>query len=394
MKVVQINATCKGSTGKIAVDMSKLLNSKSIENYIFFSYGKSNYENAIKYMSYFEVKVNALISKITGMYGFCSGFATRRLIRKLKKINPDVVQLHNLHSHNVNLTLLFNYLKESKVKIIWTFHDCWAFTGYCTYFDSQGCDKWITGCKNCPQRKNASWFFDRSKKLYNLKKSILDGIDDLTIVTPSAWLAELSKQSMFKNFPIKVINNGIDLSIFKPSPSDFKKKHNIDDKYMLLGVASPWDKRKGLSVFAELSKMLDERFRIVLVGLSKPQIDALPENILGLPRTQNQQELSEIYSAADCFVNPTYEDNFPTVNLESLACGTPVITFNTGGSPECIDDLTGAVISKDDIASLHKAINNLFFTGIKTEDCTNRAISKFDAKERYNDYFNLYLGGF
>ncbi len=394
MKVVQINATCSGSTGKIAIDMSKLLNSKNIENYIFYPQGKSNYENAIKYMSYFEVKVNAFISKITGMYGFCSGFATRRLIKKLKKIKPDVVQLHNLHSHNVNLKLLFKYLKESKAKIIWTFHDCWAFTGYCAYFDTQGCDKWKTGCKKCPQRKCASWFFDRSKKLYSLKKSILDGIDDLTIVTPSAWLAELSKQSIFKNFPVKVINNGIDLSIFKPSPSDFKKKYNIDDKYMLLGVASPWSRRKGLSVFIELSKMLDERFKIVLVGLSKSQIDALPENILGLPKTQNQQELSEIYSVADCFVNPTYEDNFPTVNLEALACGTPVITFNTGGSPECIDNLTGTVISKDDVASLYEAINNLFFTNIKTEDCIKRAISNFDAKERYNDYFNLYLGGF
>lgn len=394
MKVVQINSTCRGSTGKIAVDISKLLNSKNIENYIFYSQGKSDYENAIKYMSYFEVKVNALISKITGMYGFCSFLSTRRLIKKLKKIKPDVVQLHNLHSHNVNLKLLFNYLKKSKAKIIWTFHDCWAFTGYCTYFDIQGCDKWKTGCKKCPQRKHASWFFDRSKKLYALKKSISDGIDDLTIVTPSAWLAELSKQSIFKKFPIKVINNGIDLDIFKPSESDFRQRYNIREKYIVLGVALGWGKRKGLDVFIELSKRLGNDFRIVLVGTDDAVDELLPGNIISIHRTHNQQELAEIYTAADVFANPTREEVFGLVNIEALACGTPVITFNTGGSPECIDNLTGAVVSKDDVDSLYEAINNLIFTNIKTEDCIKRATSNFDAKKIYNDYLNLYLGGF
>lgn len=391
MKIVQINSVCgSGSTGKICVAISKLLTAKGIENHILYAVGNSDYPLGKRYMSLLEVKYHALMAKLFGNYGFRSKTATKRLIRELGRLSPDIVHLHNLHSHNVHLGMLFRYLKEKKIKIFWTFHDCWAFTGYCMYYDMAGCDRWKTGCRNCPQRKHYSWLFDRSEYLFNQKKALFSGLD-LTIITPSQWLADQVKQSFLRDYPVKVIHNGIDLSVFKDRESDFRKRYHLEDKFVILGVAMGWEKRKGLDVFVELANRLDSRFQIVLVGTNDKIDKQLPESIISIQRTQNQAELAEIYSAADVFVNPTREEVLGLTNIEALACGTPVITFDSGGSPECVDETCGWVVAKDNLVTLKEKVeflleHNQYFT---ERTCVQHA-QLFDAAQKFNEYVESY----
>lgn len=389
MKIVQINATCGiGSTGKICVGISELLTEKGVENYIICS--RSNgYPLGIECANNYYTKLQAFKAKVLGNYGFNSVIETKKIIAELEKIKPDIVNLHNIHGHDCNLAMLFKYFKKNNIKLIWTFHDCWAFTGYCMYFDMVHCDKWKTECHDCPQRHAYSFFFDKSKKLFNRKKELFSGLD-LTIVTPSQWLADLVKQSFLKDYPVEVINNGIDLGVFKPTESDFRKKHGIEDKKIILDVAFGWDARKGIDVFLELDKRLPDDYKIVLVGTNDETDKRLPESIISIHRTQNQQELAEIYSTADVFVNPTREDNYPTVNMESIACGTPVITFKTGGSPEMVDGDTGSVVECDDIDALEREIIRICEDKpYSKENCIARA-QQFDKKERFREYINLY----
>lgn len=392
MKIVQINATCgAGSTGKICSAVAALLDQHNVENYIFYSSGNTSDPHGKKYLSKWNVKLQALCSRVFGNYGFNTFFATKRLLKELEKISPDIVHLHNLHGHNVNLTLLFRYFKKHpEIKIFWTFHDCWSFTGYCTHFTVDKCDKWITGCHNCPQRSKYSWFFDCSYTLYNRKKDLFTGLD-MTVITPSEWLAELVKQSFLKESSVKVINNGIDLSVFQPSKSDFREKYHISlEKYIILGVAFDWGIRKGLDVFIELASKLPEDYQIVMVGTNKDIDRQLPNNIVSIHRTKNQAELAQIYSAADLFVNPTREENYPTVNMESIACGTPVLTFRTGGSPEIVDENCGCVVDCDDKEALIKSIIEIRNSNrFQRQACLEMA-KTFDANDRFAEYIKLY----
>ena len=389
MKVVQINATCgSGSTGKICSSISSILNENNVENYILYSSGESNNPIGYKYMTDKEVRLGAVEARIFGNYGFNSTPATRKMINKLNEINPNIVHLHNIHGHNCNLEVLFEYLKEKKV--IWTFHDCWAFTGSCTYFSYVGCEKWKTQCEKCPKAHEFSWFFDTSKKLFERKKSLLSDLD-LTIVTPSRWLASLVKESFLKDYSVEVINNGIDTSIFKPSKSLFREEHGIaDTDKMILGVGFEWGQRKGLDIFVELAQELPSSYKIVLVGTNDTIDKQIPRSIISVHRTQNQHELAELYTAADVFVNPTREDNYPTVNMEALACGTPVVTFKTGGSPEMLDDTCGLVVEQEDIGGLINAIKTLTEEGIFTSvACSNKA-KDFKQEICFQKYLDLY----
>ena len=341
-------------------------------------------------MSAAETKLQALKSRIWGNYGFQAKRATKRLIAELERIAPDIVHLHNLHGHNVHLDILFSYIKRKNIRVFWTFHDCWAFTGYCPHYDMIGCAQWQSGCRNCPQRTHYSWFFDRSAMLYEKKKQLFSGIN-LTIITPSQWLADQVKQSFLKDYPVEVIHNGIDLSVFSPKESNFREKYGVGDRFLVLGVAFGWGKRKGLDVFIRLAQRLDpDKFQIVLVGTDETVDRQLPSNMISIHRTQNQMELAEIYSAADLFVNPTREDTFPTVNMESLACGTPVLTFRTGGSPECIDESCGRVVDCDDEEALFQEILRIAAeTPFSSEACRERALS-FSEEEKYKEYIKLY----
>ena len=393
-KIVQINTTCGvGSTGKIAVSISELLTDRGIENNILFSTATNGYGLGIACGKPGNIKLQALKSRIMGNYGFNSHAETKRIIAELERLSPSVVLLHNLHGHDCNLEMLFSYFRQKPTKLVWVFHDCWAFTGYCTHFMFEHCDRWTKECSHCPQRKQYSWFFDRSKMLYERKKQLLSGLD-LTIITPSQWLADLVKQSFLKEYPVKVIHNGIDLSVFRPTPSDFREKYHIPEgKFVLLGVAFGWGRRKGLDVFVELSRRLDpEKYQIVLVGTDDAVDKNLPENILSIHRTQNQQELAEVYTAADLFVNPTREDNYPTVNMEAIACGTPVVTFDTGGSPESVDEGTGVVVECDDVDAMEREISFIRRERpFAPEACCERA-KQFDKNLRFQEYLNLLTG--
>ena len=392
MKIVQINATCGvGSTGKICLEISKLLTQNGIENYVLYSEANSNYPNAIKYASQKQIKFSALFSRMFGNYGFTSKCVTKKLIKHLEKIKPDIVHVHNIHGHGCNFQMLFDYLRRKKIKVYYTFHDCWALTGYCTHFTMDNCKEWLTGCACCNGSKRYSYIFNRSKKLCEKKKKALENLD-LTIITPSEWMAGVVKQSFLKDYQIKVINNGIDLNVFKPTPSNFRKKYGIEDKFVLLCVAFGFGKSKGLDVMIELAKRLDERYQIVLVGTDKQVDKILPSNIISIEKTQNQQELAETYSSADLLVNPTRQDTFPTVNIESLACGTPVITFATGGSPEILDNTCGRVVAVEDIDGLEKGIKEICENNLlRQEDCINRA-KLFDKDQKFKEYIEEYLG--
>lgn len=392
MKVIQINSVCGvGSTGKICISVSNLLNNYGIRNRIIYSTGLKNFIQHTRLNNCIYIKIQALLSRILGNFGFNSYYSTKKIIRLLDEVKPDIVHLHNIHSHNCNFGKLLNYLKENRIKVFWTFHDCWAFTAYCTHFVMTKCDKWKNQCHNCPQFKRYSWFFDRSKYLFNEKKKSSQGLD-LTIITPSLWLANLVKQSFFKNYPIKVINNGIDLSIFKPTESVFRKKYELIDKKVILGIASHWGYGKGLDVFIGLARRLPEDYRIILVGTDDNVDKQLPVNIISIHRTQNQKELAEIYTTADVFANPTREDTFPTVNMESIACGTPVVTFRTGGSPEIPDETCGSVIDCDDVDAMEIEIRRICEEKpYSVEACLARA-KKFDMNDRFEEYVRLYKG--
>ena len=393
MKVLQINATYgSGSTGKICYSVAKLMDKENIENLTLYSQGELKSENAVKIKNKTYYKIQALKSRVFGNYGFNSSSATKEIIRQIKEFSPDIVHLHNIHGHNVNLKTLFKFFKENpEIKLFWTFHDCWAFTAYCPHYTMAKCYKWQSECSHCKLRKEYSWFFDKSKKLFNRKKELFTGLN-LTIVTPSEWLAGEVKKSFLKDYPVKVINNGIDLSVFKPTESDFREKHGIDkDKFLLSGVAFGWGERKGLDVFIKLSERLDkDKYAIVLVGGNAETDKLLPKDIISIHRTQNQTELAEIYSSCDLFVNPTREEVLGLVNIEANACGTPVLTFDSGGSPECINKKSGSVVSCDDINGLIKEIERIRNERPFTEEnCILRA-EEFDADKKFKEYTELY----
>jgi len=303
--------------------------------------------------------------------------------------------LHNIHGYYLHVGILFKYLKNKTIPVVWTLHDCWPFTGHCAHFEWVSCEKWKTECNNCPLTHiyPSSWYIDNSKKNFYEKKSLFQGLENLTIVTPSLWLKGLVKQSFLKDYPVKVINNGIDLERFKPVETEIvKDKYSLTGYKIVLGVASVWDRIKGLDHFKQLSKLLYEDVRIVLVGLNKKQIQSLPQNIIGVERTESVEELTALYSCADVFVNPTLVDNFPTTNLEALACGTPVVTYDTGGSPEAVDEETGIVVEQGDIGKLLTAVNKILNHGKEQykSNCRKRAVQKYDKIERYQDYLKLY----
>ena len=396
MKVLQINSVCGvGSTGRIATDLYKVMKENGIESKIAFGIGDAEnipQEDAFKFGNKFDYYIHNAVSRITDRAGFYSKLNTLKLLKFIKSYEPDIIHIHTIHGYYVNIEILFNFLKEYKKPVIWTLHDCWSFTGHCAHFDLIGCTKWKTQCYNCPiHREYPKSFTDNSKHIYKLKKQLFTGVENLTIVTPSQWLADLVKQSFLKDHTIRIINNGINLDVFKPIENDIKIKYQCENKYLILGVAFGWGKKKGLDIFIELSKRLDEnKYKIMLVGTDEHIEKDLPDNIISIHRTKNQNELAKIYSAADLFVNPTREDTYPTVNMESLACGTPVLTFNTGGSPEIIDETCGMVVEKDDIDSMYNEIINICENNVFTKEMCLKKSRMFDKNEKYRNYIELY----
>ena len=397
MKIVEINTYNYGSTGNIMLHIAQSAREHGFEVITSCPMYRSNLEKQVEDQTFIgdriSLYIHSVLGSATGLTGMFSFLSTVSFLRKLHRNPPSIIHLHNLHNGYINLPYLFFYIKRHHIPVVWTFHDCWPFTGQCPYFELSKCEKWKTGCHDCPSYKAyPATNVDRTKTMWKLKKRWFTGVENLTIVAPSQWLADLVKQSYLKDYPVKVIHNGIDLSVFKPTPSDFRARHHISvDKFVLLGVAFSWGRRKGLDVFVELFKRLDpEKYQIVVVGTDDVVDKTLPENIISIHRTQNQRELAEIYTAADLFVNPTREEVLGLVNIEAQACGTPVITFKTGGSPECICDLSGAVVACDDIDALESEIQRICKNRPFSEkDCEEQAM-KFDENSRYLEYIDLY----
>lgn len=399
MKLVLINAESGkgGGPATICDDIYANFVSASDENEALVCYGRQCNENTnvnrYKIGSKWNLAWHLVLTRLFDAHGLGSKRATRKLVNKLKEYKPDVVNLHNIHGYYLNYEILFNYLKEANIPVVWTLHDCWPFTGHCAYFDLAGCDKWQSHCADCPQKKSypASRLLDRSSANFDKKKALFAGISDkLTIVTPSAWLGELVKQSFLKDCRVEVINNGIDLNVFKPDKGRFKESYGLEDKKVVLALASEWTVRKGFEDIKYIGTHLPEDFRLVIVGLQEEQVAEVPEEIIAITRTDNVQQLVQIYSEADVFVNASVEDNFPTVILEALACGTPVVTYDTGGCREEIDESCGILVDKYDKGGLLAGIVKL---GAKydaqVEACVKKA-QGFEKKAMYDKYNELF----
>ncbi len=383
--VVEINCLTTGSTGKIMFGIAETARQNDFTVYTFSPPGRSQRKN-IKYHSFIgsipERRISEKINILTGGVDKLNLIGTYTFINKLKKIRPDIIHLHNIHGNYINLEMLFRYLKKSHIPLVWTLHDCWAFTGQCPYFDILNCKKWLETCSNCNYKGYPAPRTDHASTLFQRKKKLFTNIDNAVIVLPSQWLADLTKQSFLKKHPIQVINNGIDLKTFKPQASRFREAYGLQDKFIILDVAYSWGYRKGNDRLERLAEVLDDRFKIVVVGISNMKSN----KIICIPRTENQSQLAEIYTAADVLLNPTREDNFPTVNIEALACGTPVLSYGAGGSAEAFDEKSGLIVNDDTVVDV---LNQLICNNFKTEDCIARGW-QFNQDDKFMEYVHLY----
>lgn len=389
-KLLQINVTQNwGSTGKIAEQIA--LKAKDQGWQTFFAHGG----RFVRPTAAVSLKIGSKISDyihylwnsyIWGSQGLGSTRETQRLVEQIKEIKPDVIHIHNLHGYYVNYRVLFEYLNTTDIKVVWTLHDCWSFTGHCTNPTIVNCEKWKAECNSCPIRHEyPKSIRDNSNHDFRLKKNLFTSCINLHLAPVSEWQKSLLMESFLADIPCTVIHNGVDLSIFNSATS---MKYS---KFTILGVSSVWDKSKGLYDFYKLREILPhDEFDIILVGLKSKQVEELPAGIKGITRTESQKELLEIYSKAHIFVNPTYEDTFPTVNIEALACGTPVITYRTGGSPEALDDKTGVVVEQGDIDALAEAIRKMKEHPLSSVACRKRAEEHFDKDKCFEEYIELF----
>lgn len=397
MRIAQINMVSNGSTGNIMLQIANegrkcghIMKTYSAASYDMAEISRPEEEHKV-FGSRYENKLHIYLGVVTGRNGMFSHMGTHQLIEDLKKFKPDIIHLHNLHRFCINLPMLFSYIRKNNIKLVWTLHDCWSFTGKCPHYQMAECDKWIKGCSNCPQLDSyPKSIADSTKAMYKKKKKIFTSVDDMTIVTPSVWLSEQVKRSFLGKYETKVIYNGTDLEIFKPTDSDFRKEISCQDKKIVLGVAFDWGRRKGLDVFNTLAEQLGDGYRIVLVGVTDAVKGEVSDKIITISRTESPQKLAEIYTAADVFVNPTREEVFGLVNIEALACGTPVITFNSGGSPETIDSNCGYVVDTDDVSAMISKIEYVVENKpFSKENCIKRA-AEFNKADKFKEYIRLY----
>ena len=392
MKIAFINSVAGfGSTGRLVSTLSMM---DEVDGKVYYGRKKDSF-NAISMRFTKDIGnvTHAIGTYLFDDHGFHNAMETKRMLKDLDEFNPDIVHLHNLHGYYVHVGVLFDYLKRKNKKVIWTLHDCWSFTGHCAHYDGVGCDKWKDKCYDCPITNEYpfSWNKHNVTKNYERKKEVFTSIkDNLTIVTPSYWLEEQVKQSFLKECNVMTIHNGINLNDFKYTESSFREKYHLEDSFIVLAVASVWDTTKGIEDLKELANSLPENIKLVVVGGTLSSNTTSIENALCIPRTNTVKELCEIYSASDVFINLTKQDTFPTVNIEALACGLPVITYKTGGSPEILTDKTGIVVEKNNIEKMKEVLielakNNSF----KKEDCIEVA-SHYSLDNMYEAYLKLY----
>lgn len=400
-KLLQINTTSNyGSTGRIVEGIGELAKKAGMDSYLIHGprYVNPSQLKTICSENRLEEFLHGINSFFFDAHGLGSKRATKKIVEYIKSINPDIIHLHNIHGYYINYPILFNFLKYFGKPLVWTFHDCWNFTGHCSYFDFIKCSKWQSECMNCPNSKGyPRSFIDNSRRNYEIKKECFQGIEKLIVVPVSQWLSNLLDKSFFSHYEKKVIYNGIDISAFtpviNPNINGIRNRYDIHDKFVITCVASPWTERKGFKDILKLSSLISNDIVIVMIGVSAKQKKNLPTNIIGIERTDNITQLAHFYSESDLFFNPTWEDNFPTTNLEALACGIPVVTYNTGGSPEAITSETGFIINQGDYNSVLDTINLVRLRGKTyfTDKCRKRAISFYNKDDRFKEYIDLYL---
>lgn len=401
--LLQINPVLRvnTSTGRIMQEIGELAMQSGWKSYIAYSYGRDGIKpcrsQLVPVGNKASVVWHGVMTRLFDRHGLSSNDATLDFIRQIEKIQPDIIHIHNIHGYFLNYRILFEYLSKCDIQVMWTVHDCWLYTGHCYHYSYAGCNRWQTGCRNCPQKKEfpASWLFDRSTRNYADKKAAFTSIprDRLTLVPVSEWIRQEMQQSFFREYDFRVIPNGINTHVFKPCDTEaVRAKYDLQGKHVLLGVASIWSREKGLYDFIELAKSLKKDEQIVLVGIKPEERRLLPANITAIVRTEDVHELAKLYSLADAFVNPTWQDNYPTVNIEAIACGTPVITYRTGGSIEAITEQTGRIVEQGDVKGLYAAFSAIRKQGKEAyrDVCRRHALANFRKEDRYMDYFRLY----
>ena len=401
-KLLHINPVLRTSTstGRIIQEIGTVAMVSGWDNYIAYSKGRDGVmpsaSKLIPVGSKLSVALHGLVTRFLDMHGLGSVLATKKFVKEIARLQPDVIHIHNIHGYFLNYKVLFDYLSKTDIPVVWTVHDCWLYTGHCYHYASVGCEKWKTHCENCPQKKAfpSSIWLDRSYQNFEDKRNAFTSLKNFTVVTVSEWMKDEMSHSFLKDCNFQVIHNGIDLGVFDVQSDDkaLREKYGLVDKKIILGLASIWSKEKGWDDFVKMSKILNDDEVIVMVGVTEKQQEQLPKGVVGIRRTENVRQLAELYSAATAFVNPTWQDNYPTVNLEAIACGTPVVTYRTGGSVEAVTEETGYVVEQGDVAGLLKAVREIKNKGKEqyTAKCRAYALANFRKEERYADYLKLY----
>ena len=402
-RLLQINPVLRTSTstGRIMQEIGDLAIANGWESYIAYSKGRDGLKpctsNLIPVGNRLDVALHGLETRLFDRHGLGSRMATRRFVKDIQSLNPDIIHIHNIHGYFLNYEILFDYLAKAEKPVIWTVHDCWLYTGHCYHYAYTGCYAWQKECKNCPQKREfpTSWFVDRSARNFQDKRKAFTSLPKgmLTIVPVSEWIRGEMAHSFLKECDFRVIHNGIDTSVFHCCDTEeVRTKYGLEGKHVVLGLASIWSAEKGLNDFYRLAPMLADDEVIVLVGVTEELKKQLPKGIVGITRTENVHQLAELYSLADVFVNPTWQDNYPTVNLEAIACGTPVVTYRTGGSIEAVTPQTGIIVEQGDVDGLAEAVRRIRKNGKEyyRRACREFALQHFQKEDRYYDYITLY----
>ena len=394
--VLQINAVYgQGSTGEIVKDISNTAVELGWDSYIACSqkvYNDVKENNMIYIGNSLDHKIHSLCSRLFGLHGYFSHISTFLFLKKVDRIKPDIIHIHNIHSNFITVNMLFRYINKRKIIAIISLHDCWFFTGKCYHYMYDKCNKWRDNCGKCPRLKKEipSYFFDFSKNILKNKKKYIGDNSLVHVVGVSEWITNEAKKSILKDRVYGTIYNGVDLNIFSKKASFLREKLNFQDKFVLLGMANKWLSKDNRDTLKYISENLDDQSILVLIGCEEKI--KLTDKIFGVPFISDRNRLAEFYSMADVFVNVTKVDTLPTVNIEALACGTPVITYDSGGSREILNDKTGYVVPYGDYVQLYQSIKNVKNNGKNyyTNYCIERTNEFFDNRKCYRDYINLY----
>jgi glycosyltransferase involved in cell wall biosynthesis len=399
IKILRITTEInRSSIGRTTEQIGRLVINEGWKSYIAYGRtgGKSE-SNIIRIGNRLSVYWHVFLTRFFDMHGYGSVRATKSFIKRINKIRPNIIHLHDIHGYYINLKILFKYLSESKIPVVWTQHDCWAFTGHCTHYTEAKCFKWRSECNNCPQKfaYPKSFLMDGSRRNFYLKKKLFSSINNLVVVAVSDWMREQISESFLNRYPTIRIYNGIDTEVFKPMPEcqkEIKDKYKLGNTIVLMAFATAWGTRKGLNDFYKLRKELGEKYTIVLVGLPKSAQAQLPVGIVGIERTDNLEELVKLYSAASIILNLSSEESFGKTTPEGLACGIPGIVYNSTASPELINEHTGRVVCKGDIKGIVNAINDILsWDGEETMlNCRKRACQLFHKDKNLSQYISLY----